>query len=111
MNWKFISARVICPGCNVSYAISFWMKGLMPCLSFVCKGCRGRYKLLPPAIEDAVCVVCERRIDCLVDPPFIVNRFYVDNEPLEIWKYDPEYDVSDAGMRDCHIDELLIDGW
>lgn len=55
--------------------------------------------------------MCERRIDCLVDPPFIVDRFHVDNRPLEIWKYDPECIDGEQGMRDCHIDDIRIDGW
>jgi len=111
VNWKYIAANVICPGCNTDYAISFWLKGLMPCLAFVCKGCRGRYKLVPPKIEEKVCVACERRIDCLVDPPFIVDRFFVNKEPLEIWKYDPESVGVEGEMRDCHIDDIRIDGW
>ena len=110
MNWKFIAARVICPECKNGYDISFWMKGLMPCLSFICKACRGRYKIIPPEIEEKVCAMCERRIDCLVDPPFIVTRFRVNNEHIEIWKYDPECIDGEKGMRDCHIDDILING-
>jgi hypothetical protein len=99
-----IAAQLSCPSCHKKYAISFWMKGLVPCLSFVCSGCRNRYKMTPPEVEEALCHKCTRRVDCLVDPPFIVHAFFVNHEPLQKWEVSGDY----SNVNEALIDEVKV---
>lgn len=43
--------------------------------------------MTPPEVEEALCETCTRRVDCLVDPPFIVNEFLANNKPLQKWDH------------------------